>query len=395
MVQNVNRFPATTAFAVFCRPEDLPCPPLPSIRESPQIRIFSYFARGISLFSSDGWDFFHECAHTVHLYRHSPLRSRCPLFIGIRLLILPSYVYEDYRNAGLSWIDFSSSPYAPCLSLAGMCLIGLASFNFLVVTCLHLKTLRLNFFDHAPFIHESFPHFPSRAVHCLDGLWDCAFLGSDVRFPRPFVSNPLAWADRIAVPGVFDSCPGICEEAADALPLGRSIALEEADAGHRLYFGGLGLWASGICWMGIDCGTCPTPYAPWRVEIPSASALPREVILLIDNRDLILTGSRFSTRFSTFLATGAFTVPSSGTSCLRSPFAGQWCAPSILAARWRLMWSWRLKRRCPIPWICISPSMREMPPRLPALLWKTGACAFALKCRTRGSGHPIHLICTR
>lgn len=128
---------------------------------------------------------------------------------------------------------------------------------------------------------KSFPHFPSRAVHCLDGLWECAFLGSDVD-PEAVCLQSIAWTDRIAVPGVFDSCPAYVKKRG-CFALRRSIALEEADAGHRLYFGGLGLWAR-VFVDGIDCGTCQTPYAPWRVEIPSASASRREVILLIDNR---------------------------------------------------------------------------------------------------------------
>jgi beta-glucuronidase len=51
----------------------------------------------------------------------------------------------------------------------------------------------------------TYPHFPARTTHDLSGVWDFAFLGdSDLDKLDP--SN-IRFADKMAVPGVFDATP--------------------------------------------------------------------------------------------------------------------------------------------------------------------------------------------
>lgn len=126
-----------------------------------------------------------------------------------------------------------------------------------------------------------YPHYPSRPVHCLDGLWACAFLGSETD-PETVKLPDIAWSDRIMIPGVFDSCPAYVKKRG-CFALRRRVSVKDAGRVHRLDFGGLGLWAR-VFVDGVDCGTCQTPYAPWSVEIPASGTIEREIIMLIDNR---------------------------------------------------------------------------------------------------------------
>ncbi|MCC5840913.1 MAG: beta-galactosidase [Opitutales bacterium] len=128
---------------------------------------------------------------------------------------------------------------------------------------------------------KNFPYFPSRAVHGLDGLWTCAFLGSEID-PETICLDSIAWTDRIAMPGVFDSCPAYVKKRG-CFALRYDLTLKNPAAAHRLDFGGLGLWAR-VFVDGVDCGTCQTPYAPWSVEVPPSTEARREIIVLIDNR---------------------------------------------------------------------------------------------------------------
>ena len=73
---------------------------------------------------------------------------------------------------------------------------------------------------------KSFPHFPSRAVHCLDGLLGVRFFSEAIVDPEAFVPILCLDTTEIAVPGVFDSCPGILlKEALMLCPPGAAIAV--------------------------------------------------------------------------------------------------------------------------------------------------------------------------
>jgi hypothetical protein len=69
-------------------------------------------------------------ALTLFIYIGIALAVACPLFIGIRLLILPSYVYEDYRTRAFHGSIFRHRRMPLAFRLLGLCLIGLASFIF-------------------------------------------------------------------------------------------------------------------------------------------------------------------------------------------------------------------------------------------------------------------------
>ena len=53
----------------------------------------------------------------------------------------------------------------------------------------------------------SYPLFPHRTVHCLDGLWNMAFLG-DIE-PESVDVAALTHDRHMAVPGVWDTQPGL------------------------------------------------------------------------------------------------------------------------------------------------------------------------------------------
>lgn len=125
------------------------------------------------------------------------------------------------------------------------------------------------------------PCFPSRPVHCLDGVWDLAFLGCDID-PESVDPASIVYNDRMAIPGVVDSLPNYLKQRG-CYALRRRISCEQVGQAGKLVVGGLGLWAKFFV-DGAAIGTCQTPWAPWQVAIPASQRLERELTVLIDSR---------------------------------------------------------------------------------------------------------------
>ncbi|TVR10556.1 MAG: beta-galactosidase [Planctomycetota bacterium] len=126
-----------------------------------------------------------------------------------------------------------------------------------------------------------YPIYGQRPVHCLDGVWDLAFLGCDID-PEQIHPADIAFADRMAIPGVVDSLPSYRKQRG-CYALRRTVQCQHTGRAGRLVVGGLGLWAKVIV-DGQTVGTCLTPWAPWQVDIPASEATQRELIILIDSR---------------------------------------------------------------------------------------------------------------
>lgn len=69
-------------------------------------------------------------ALTLFIYIGIALAVACPLFIGIRLLILPSYVYEDYRTRAFHGSIFRHRRMPLAFRLLGLVLIIIAASVF-------------------------------------------------------------------------------------------------------------------------------------------------------------------------------------------------------------------------------------------------------------------------
>jgi beta-glucuronidase len=53
---------------------------------------------------------------------------------------------------------------------------------------------------------DSFPRYPARKIHRLDGIWDAAWVGEDCDPCRVDV-DAIRYDQRLAVPGCFDATP--------------------------------------------------------------------------------------------------------------------------------------------------------------------------------------------
>lgn len=132
----------------------------------------------------------------------------------------------------------------------------------------------------------AYPLYPTRGVHCLDGLWDFAFLGESVDLDS---INPetIRFTERTCVPGCFDALPAYAGKRGTAAYRLRFNARPDVCA--LLKFGGLGMWAR-VYADGVALRECSLPYSGFTVELPpSPGAAPhpsaeREIIVVVDNR---------------------------------------------------------------------------------------------------------------
>lgn len=127
---------------------------------------------------------------------------------------------------------------------------------------------------------HAFPHRSTRVSQSLDGIWAFAFLGEKATLDGLDFSR-VAFDDRMAVPGVFDTTPRYAGRRGVALyrrrvsvPPGRRL---------QLSFGGLGLWAR-VFWDGAAVGTIDLPYSGCALEFASGAAAQHELVVAIDNR---------------------------------------------------------------------------------------------------------------
>lgn len=129
-------------------------------------------------------------------------------------------------------------------------------------------------------MQNAYPHFPTRNVQLLDGIWDFAFLGKDGD-PREVNIDSIEFRERAPVPGCFDTLPlyaGVRGTAAYRTRLTTPVG----KAG-RLVFYGLGMWTR-IFVDGCLIAETAMPYSKIDVDVPPAETSERTLILLCDNR---------------------------------------------------------------------------------------------------------------
>lgn len=127
-------------------------------------------------------------------------------------------------------------------------------------------------------ISDAYTRHVNRIVHCLDGVWDFAFLGAqdaaDVDLAVP------TW-DRLPVPSAYDAYPAYAGLRGLAV-YRRRVDVTPGTAG-RLAFGAVGFWCR-VSVDGVVVGEHSGAYSPFTVDVPAADARSREVTVLVDNR---------------------------------------------------------------------------------------------------------------
>ena len=117
-----------------------------------------------------------------------------------------------------------------------------------------------------------FPFFPEATVENLDGLWNFKWLGND--FPENI--NAIAYNEKGAVPGVFDTTPlHFNEKGVGAYQ--REFSIAESGF-YEFYCGGAGLVAK----FYIDGKLVAESFSAYSPILLSAANLPAFAILIID-----------------------------------------------------------------------------------------------------------------
>ena len=125
----------------------------------------------------------------------------------------------------------------------------------------------------------AYPHFPTRTTHDLSGVWDFAFLGdSDLDKLDP--SN-IRFADKMAVPGVFDATPAYAGKRGVACY--RTVVPATPGCAAVIRFGGCG-FNTRVFVDGVEAGRCDLPYSGFQVEAPPATEDRRTLVVATDNR---------------------------------------------------------------------------------------------------------------
>ncbi len=124
-----------------------------------------------------------------------------------------------------------------------------------------------------------YPHFPTRHVHDLSGLWDFAFLGEvDLDGVE---AGSVVFGDRLAVPGVFDATPAYAGKRGVACY--RTMVSTTAGTTGVLRFGGCG-FNTRVFVDGCLIGRCDLPYSGFTVEVPASDQTRRSLVVAVDNR---------------------------------------------------------------------------------------------------------------
>jgi beta-glucuronidase len=125
-----------------------------------------------------------------------------------------------------------------------------------------------------------YPHFPSRKVQLLDGVWDFTFLGP-LKNPRAFDIAGAEYDTRVSVPCCFDTLPAYAGKRGTALF--RTHVHSTPGTRGMLRFGAIGQWAR-IFVDGLPVGQCALPYSGFSVEVAPSDRAVREIVILVDNQ---------------------------------------------------------------------------------------------------------------
>lgn len=126
---------------------------------------------------------------------------------------------------------------------------------------------------------QPFPHYQTRKIHCLDGLWNFAFLG-DVATDDVHLES-MEYRDRMAVPAAFDAMPAYA--GMRGIAAYRTTIFTTPGTALRLHFEAVSMW----CRVFVDgqplrdhaCG-----YTGFWCDAPASEKAEREVVVLVDNR---------------------------------------------------------------------------------------------------------------
>ncbi len=124
-----------------------------------------------------------------------------------------------------------------------------------------------------------YPHFPTRLVHDLSGIWDFAFLGA-VDLDALNVAE-ISFPDHLAVPGVFDATPTYAGKRGVACY--RTEVTSSPGSHAVLRFGACG-FNTRVFVDGQLVGRCDLPYSGFTVEVPVSPNARRTVVVAVDNR---------------------------------------------------------------------------------------------------------------
>lgn len=125
-----------------------------------------------------------------------------------------------------------------------------------------------------------YPLYPARGWTCLDGLWDFAFLGTDL--DRDAVNvGAMVWDRKAPVPGCFDTLPSLAGVRGTAAY--RTTVPCRPGSRGLLKFHGLGLWAR-IFIDGQPVHTGALPYSGFQVVLEPTARTSRELVVVVDNR---------------------------------------------------------------------------------------------------------------
>jgi beta-glucuronidase len=127
---------------------------------------------------------------------------------------------------------------------------------------------------------SAYPHFPSRSVRSLAGVWDFSFLGgmsaADVKISQ------LKWNDRMAVPAAFDATPRYA--GMRGLAAYRMVVDVAPHQRMRLRFDAVSFW----CRVFVDGRPCGTDhrcgYTPFHRDFETGATENCEIVVLVDNR---------------------------------------------------------------------------------------------------------------
>jgi beta-glucuronidase len=125
----------------------------------------------------------------------------------------------------------------------------------------------------------TYPSYPNRTAHLLDGLWNFCWLG-EVDPDRLTVEN-CVYDRRVTVPSCFDTLPDLAGKRGVAAYHSRVYCPKGREG--WIYFKGMGVYAT--IWVdGEKIGRYQLPYSGVGFRVPVSEQESRDVVVVVDNR---------------------------------------------------------------------------------------------------------------
>ncbi len=126
-----------------------------------------------------------------------------------------------------------------------------------------------------------YPHYTSRPVQSLDGIWDFAFV-ENVPDPRSPDLSAVTYTHRMAVPGVFDTLPDFAGRRGTGF-YRRRVTVSPKARELLLRCDGLGIWGA-FFWDGQLIGVHDMPYSGMSFRFEAGDGAEHELVAVVDNR---------------------------------------------------------------------------------------------------------------